>query len=485
MQAATFQPLTLPQPIYTEGKALGSEITRLCAHIHAATYRLLLLIREFDEKKYWGHPGLCSCAHWLNFQSGIGMNAAREKVRVAHALKDLPGISERFRKGELSYSKVRAMTRVADAANEDYLLMIAKHGTAHHVEKLVSQFRRCKRLQDTDNANRQQAARSLHCHFDEDGSMVIRGRLPAEQGALIMKALELAMDRAGTSEKARLKKDASGVTAETSRSHEPFHANRADALAEMAETYLNGEAGSGANADRYQVMLHVTPAALREKVDVEEVPARVTAVTSESDVTAVTSTTLTADVSYIEDGPHLAAETARRICCDGSIVKLVEDEEGQPRSIGRKSRTIPLALRRALRVRDRGCRFPGCTHTAYIDGHHVQHWADGGETSLENLVMLCRRHHRMVHEGGYSCERKASGDFVFTDPYQRPLPASPAPIPIDSNPEFGSYIESWLYDLDIDERTCVPHWYAGDRMDWDLAVWHMFQIEEKAQRQAN
>jgi hypothetical protein len=413
------------------------------------------------------------------------MNAAREKVRVAHALKDLPGISERFRKGELSYSKVRAMTRVADAANEDYLLMIAQHGTAHHVEKLVSQFRRCKRLQDTENANKQQATRSLHCHFDDDGSMVIRGRIPAEQGALIVKALELAMDRAGTSSKARLEQNAADVTAVTSISREPFHASRADALAEMAETYLNGEPGSAASADRYLVMVHVTPAALQEEAMVEVPPAHVTAVTSDPDVTAVTPKTLTAEMSFLEDGPHLAAETARRISCDGSILKLVEDEQGQPLAIGRKSRTIPPALRRALRVRDRGCRFPGCTHTAYIDGHHVQHWADGGETSLENLVMLCRRHHRMVHEGGYGCERQANGDFVFTDPYQRLLPASPTPVRIDTNPEFGSYIESWLHDLDIDERTCVPHWYAGDRMDWDLAVWHMFQIEEKGQRQVN
>jgi hypothetical protein len=277
----------------------------------------------------------------------------------------------------------------------------------------------------------------------------------------------------------------SGVTAVTSNSREPFHANRADALAEMAETYLNSEPGSGASADRYQVMVHVTPAALQEEAMVEVLPDGVTAVFSDPDVTAVTSKTLAAEMSFLEDGPHLAAEAARRISCDGSILKLVEDEQGQPLAIGRKSRTIPPALRRALRVRDRGCRFPGCTHTAYIDGHHVQHWADGGETSLENLVMLCRRHHRMVHEGDYGCERQANGDFVFTDPYQRLLPASPMPVSIDTNPEFGSYIESWLHDLDIDERTCVPHWYAGDRMDWDLAVWHMFQIEEKGQRQVN
>ena len=106
----------VPHPFYDESARLGAEITELCAYVHAATYRLLTLIRELDENEYWGLPGRCSCAHWLNFQCGIGMNAAREKVRVAHALKDLPLISEAFRRGELSYSKVRAMTRIADAS---------------------------------------------------------------------------------------------------------------------------------------------------------------------------------------------------------------------------------------------------------------------------------------------------------------------------------------------------------------------------------
>jgi len=245
----------VPHPFYDESARLGAEITELCTYIHAATYRLLTLIREFDENEYWGLPGLCSCAHWLNFKCGIGMNAAREKVRVAHALKDLPLISEAFRRGELSYSKVRAMTRIADASNEDYLLMIARHGTAHHVEKLVSKYRRCQRLQDPENADRQHDKRELYCGFDDDSSVIIRGRLPAEQGALVMKALELAMERAGNM--------SDDVTAETPKTpepsdREPFHARRADAMATLAETYLNGDAGDNATADRYQVVLHVT-----------------------------------------------------------------------------------------------------------------------------------------------------------------------------------------------------------------------------------
>ena len=178
----------------SDAEQLAAEITELCSYIYAAEHRLLTLIREFDTKQYWAQQGLCSCAHWLNFKCGISMGAAREKLRVAHALEELPKISEGFANGTLSYSKVRAMTRIADERNEDYLLMIAEHGTAHHVEKLVSKYRTAKRLQDAEIANEQYIKREVTHYYDHDGSLVIKARLPAEQGALIVKALEMAMD---------------------------------------------------------------------------------------------------------------------------------------------------------------------------------------------------------------------------------------------------------------------------------------------------
>jgi hypothetical protein len=178
------------ETVCSNADQLGAEITELCSYIYAAESRLLTLIHEFDEKEYWAGQGLCSCAHWLNFKCGIGMNAAREKVRVAHALAALPKINEAFSSGKLSYSKVRAMTRIADQTNEDYLLMIAEHGTAHHVEKLVSKYRTAKRLQDADIANEQYKQREVTHYYDHDGCLVIKARLPAEQGALIVKALE-------------------------------------------------------------------------------------------------------------------------------------------------------------------------------------------------------------------------------------------------------------------------------------------------------
>jgi len=469
----------VPDPCYKESARLGAEITELCSYIYAATYRLLTLIREFDEKNYWGLPGLCSCAHWLNFQCGIGMNAAREKVRVAHVLKDLPQISEAFRRGELSYSKVRAMTRIADAGNEDYLMMIAHHGTAHHVEKLVSKYRRCKRLQDLQNANKQHDNRSLTWMYDDDGSFVFKCRMPPEQGALILKALELAVDRAGNSigavARARpvgashARDPISDVTAETSdhsQTREPFHARRADALAEIAETYLNSEPGTASTADRYQVVVHVTA----ETLDSVQAPADVGASHARDPIADHTH-----QFSHLDDGPHVTAVTSRRIACDASIVRLIKDENGEPLSIGRKSRVIPPAMRRALRARDDGCRFPGCTNRFYIDGHHIEHWADGGETSLANLVQLCRYHHRLVHEGGFVWEKDTDGRLTFRDARRQALGTYVLPTPLPDDATIEDWVVSQMQDFEIDGHTCIPNWMAGDRMDWDLAVGHLFQ----------
>ncbi len=363
----------------SDAEQLGAEISELCSYIYAAESRLLTLIHEFDQKEYWAKLGLCSCAHWLNFKCGIGMNAAREKVRVAHALAGLPKISEGFASGKLSFSKVRAMTRIADESNEDYLLMIAEHGTAHHVEKLVSKYRTAKRLQDAEIANEQYIKREVTHYYDHDGSLVIQARLPAEQGALIVKALEMAMDA----------------------------------------NFVGGE-------------------------------------------------------SHLEDGPHVTAVTSRRIACDSSIVAIKEDKNGEPLSIGRRSRTIPPPMRRALRVRDKGCRFPGCTNTRFVDGHHIQHWADGGETRLDNLILLCRHHHHLVHEGGFVCEKSAAGEINFKDQRKQRLESSPTMPGVAANDDVQQWLDREFFEANIDSETCAARWHAGERMDWHAAVGSLF-----------
>jgi hypothetical protein len=410
------------------GSELGAEITRLCSQIYAAEARLLQLIREFDEQQYWAELGLCSCAHWLNLKCGIGMNAAREKVRVAHALGGLSKIAAAFACGAVSYSKVRAMTRIATPENEDYLLMIAEHGTAHHVEKLVSRFRAAGRCEDDSPAESQRRERELSYYYDEDGSLVIQARLPAEQGALVLKALERAMDR----QYADAEENSTDVTAETS---DPVKVRRADALADIAETYFADRDTAGSTADRYQVVVHVT-----------------------------------AETSYIDDGPHVTAEASRRIACDSSIVALREDAAGQPLSIGRRSRTIPPSMRRALQARDGGCRFPGCTNARFVDGHHIEHWADGGETSLDNLVLLCRHHHHLVHEGGYACRRNARGDLIFEDSRSTLLATGPALPGIGAGRDIRALMDRWVFEEGIDVESCAARWYAGERLDWQMAV---------------
>ena len=438
-------PVNPPVVSLTDQRAskLGSEITELYALITAATYDLLVKIRDFDAAELWAGPGLCSCAHWLNWQCGIGMNAAREKVRVARALGELPKISEAFRLGKVSYSKVRAMTRVATPENEDYLLMIAEHGTAHHVETLVRGYRRAKRLNDPELANAQHASRSFEYHWDDDGSLVFKGRLPAEVGAMLIQALKLAVDRAG---------ETSGVTAET---RESVSARRADAIAEMAESYLANGATSSLSAERYQVMLHVT---------------------------AETSASSQVGCGEIEDGPGVTAETSKRICCDTSVSRIVEDEDGEPLSIGRKSRVIPPAMRRALQARDRQCRFPGCTHRHFIDGHHIDHWSEGGETSLDNLVLLCRHHHRLVHEGGFGCGKDDDGKVEFRTPAGALIPEAGTP----TSRFRGNVIpdlQQQLEDRYIHAQSIVPDWH-GEAMDLGLAVALLSDLEHSPEAKA-
>jgi hypothetical protein len=198
---------------------------------------------------------------------------------------------------------------------------------------------------------------------------------------------------------------ANEVTAVTSASGDRFAQRRADALTTMAETVLRHGHGSEPQpsgeryqAKPYQVIVHVT---------------------------AETLAAGDAGRCELDSGQRLAPDTARRIACDGSLLRITDDAAGNPLDIGRKTRAVPPAMQRALRSRDHGCRFPGCTHDRFVDAHHIRHWANGGKTSLDNLVLLCRRHHRLVHEGGFGVERIADGAIQFTRPDSRVIAEHP------------------------------------------------------------
>ena len=450
-----------PDP-FTDADALEEieeEVVTLAAHIHAATRRLLSLIAEFDRRRGWELGGHRSCAHWLAFRTGMDMGAAREKVRAARALEDLPEIGAAMGRGELSFSKIRALTRVANAGNESDLLELARGATAHQLERMIRAFRRGTREEEAERERRLHQSRSFSVFPDEEGMYLVKGRLPAEVGPLLMRAVEAASDQLfreereleGTVVEDGVEKQIH-VAAATLRSVEDPEKEaakrRADALALVAERAL--EVGftdgpvSGNRAGRYQVMLHVDEKTLREDGE-------------DSREAAVPGGASPWGRSELDDGTRLAAETSRRLACDCGVVqvehgkaqhvhrspradhgaawanhgsepaahgsepvehgpaRMKHDASTQMLNVGRRTRTIPPALRRALEVRDRGCRFPGC-NSRYCDAHHVRHWADGGETSLGNCLLLCRYHHRLVHEEGWTVEWWGPGRPAFRSP---------------------------------------------------------------------
>ncbi|MDD9945407.1 MAG: DUF222 domain-containing protein [Myxococcales bacterium] len=439
------QPGAGPQPDIPEDlEALEDALTQLAGHLNAAEHRFLLLLERFDRTDGNLGFGLKSTAHWLNWKCGIALGAARERVRVARALPGLPQINEAFARGELSYSKVRAMTRVATPGNEDYLMMIAQHGTASQLELLIRGYRRALRAEETERAKEQHAERELRCWYDDDGALVIRGRLAPEQGALFLKALEAA----GDSLRDEAYAEEAGRAADAPP---PDHATRqADALLRIAETALAHEPTAMPAGERYQVVVHV---------DADTLPENGPGLRC-----------------HVEGGPRVSAETSRRLSCDCSKVVVHAHLDGEILDIGRKSRQIPPAIRRALRLRDHGCRFPGCTERRYVDGHHIIHWSDGGPTSLQNLVLLCRYHHRLVHEGGFSVTRDHER-IRFHTPDGGQLPPAPqhrAPEGIGASELERTHQQ---LGLSIDAQTAVTRW-NGDRMDVPRAVEGLCQLTQ-------
>jgi hypothetical protein len=376
---------------------LDAEISRLCSRINAACYQLMLLIRQFDDRLGWAKWGYRNCAEWLAWRSGIGRSAAREQVRTAQALRDLPQISRAFAEGRLSYSKVRALTRAADAASEDALLAYALRATASQVEERCRQIRNV-RPGSVNDARRAWERRTLSVWRNRHrGTLTMSVELPLETGELIAEALDLAIQ--------------SGEAADGPEFTEAsWQTQQADALVALAKAYLAGgqrahesqgegasappaaTATAAATADQYQVIVHVDEASLRGGLH---------GGAGRSD---------------------LPLETVRRLTCDGSVVEVVESVDGAPLSVGRKQRTVPSAMKRALWSRDRGCAFPGCHRTRFVDAHHVKHWAQGGDTSLDNLVLLCTHHHRLTHKGGYEIRRDHRGGFYFRRADGRVIP---------------------------------------------------------------
>ena len=543
-----------PDPPAPDNETLGNRIAELAAHIQAATWELLVLIRQFDAAEGW--EGFASCAAWLSWRIGLAPGAAREHVRVARALAELPKLSDAMQRGAVSYSKLRAVTRVATPETEQALLDVALAGTAAHVEQVVRTWRRVDRAAEQAEEQQRDESRALDTWVDDHGMVVVRGRLTPEVGAVVRRALEAALDAAapkadgpaaaGNGQPRSAAVD--GAAGDAAEAMVPTVAQRrADALGMVAECALAGGLDKGTAGDRYQVVVHVDADTLAEggRAD-ESVPednaadesaaaadARRVAPdaagddgrgTAAPDVPAGTSPQCAAAASAAAvdasraseggtDGPapsiarpapaaagpvqpaarpaahrqaacpgpgggqavldegggiHVSAETARRLACDAATVTMHHGPAGEVLDVGRRTRTISPALRRALAARDGHCRFPGC-QARRADAHHLEHWAHGWATALDNLVLLCRRHHRAVHEGGFRVALGAAGEVRLVRPDGRPLEEAP-PLPEVTGPPLASVVARLeRAGVRLGPQTGTPAW-RGERLDVDWAV---------------
>ena len=385
--------LATPPPT-AELDRLGDEIAELSAHLDAATARLLALIREFDARGGW-NTGFRSCAEWLAWRVGLDMGAARERVRVAHALGTLPRLADGPGRRESSPTPRcgrspawphrrprRASSRWA--ARERPPMSSASCAAGG---RWIAGPRRARPPASTKAAGSRSMRTTTAWWWCRVGS---RRRRARSCGARWRRGARRSIRRRGGPRR--------GCRRSRWRQPPTVAQQQADALVLVAESALHHALDPGAPGERYQVVVHVDAPVLADPAQPGE--------------------------SALEDGAGVSAETSRRLTCDASRTVMRHEKRGHVVAIGARTRTIPPALRRALQHRDRGCRFPGCG-VRVAEGHHLHHWAQGGPTTLSNLALLCRRHHRAVHEEGYQVARGPDGTLQFRRPDGRPLPEVP------------------------------------------------------------
>jgi hypothetical protein len=409
---------------------LEAEITSLAGHIAAATCRWVLLVAEYDRREGHHRWESHSCAHWLTWKCGMSIRTAREHVRVGRALEHLTVTTAAFAAGRLSYSKVRAITRVATPTTERDLVAVAEHGTATHVDRIVAGHRTVTRNADPDRARRQLRRRGIWVRTEDDGAVTLTVRGTPDSIATILRAVDEAA-KAGPEL--------------VDEPESPGAAKRVDALEHVASTFLDPDGPAGPS--RTELVVHA---------DLE------------------TLTMHEAGRAEIEGGASITTSTLDRLACDCGV-RLTTEANGDTLDVGRRARTPPTALARAIRDRDRSrCRFPSCTHLGRLQIHHRVHWTHGGPTSKDNCFLVCRYHHRVLHEGGWHAEGRADGSLVFVDPDGRRVPEVAA-SPAASDPHQIRHQHDGL-GVVIAADTIERKGFPGDRLDLHHAVdalWNM------------
>jgi hypothetical protein len=347
---------------------------------------------RFDVNREYATDGAVSTVSWLKANTGMSGGAAAETLHIGRQMEELPGAAEACSAGKLGYQHMSLIARVADQVGSDVvreqqstLLAAAEKLNANDFSLLT---RKLRDIVDPDgalkDANKAYDQRQLHLSQSLDGVFFMDGRLDPESGAIVKTALDALMTPVAGDDRTAAQR-------------------RCDALTELARRQMH--AGSLPQVHGVKPHLTVTVSA------------------------AALAGVAGAEPGSVRSAGPVPTETVRRLACDAALAVVVLDDEGEPLDAGRTTRTIPPAILRALAVRDGGCRWPGCDRPVeWTDGHHRHHWAQGGETKLRNLVLLCRQHHRKVHEGRWQLVQKADGSFAARDLHGQtvvtPLPAA-------------------------------------------------------------
>ncbi len=456
-----------------EVDALGEQIAEMSAHIDAAMHRLLTAIREFDSAAGWYVQGALSCAHWLAWRVGWDLRTARERVRVARKLAELPLVDEQLRLGAMSYSQARAISRVATAEKEALWVAYAKRMPASQLDTLCRAYGNVQAydqargaeagaMSGAEVAARVAAQRTVTRRSLDNGMVKFEIVLPSDEAAIVWAALNAAIDTAKAEPSPLPQTPAEHLLSEltpaepTPAEHllsevSPSESTPAKHLlseltpaeptqAEHLESEVSPSEPTPAeptlakppavkaptSADRGRLRADAFMNMIQERVcgnRLQRTPVEIIITVPHA---GLHGSAEPLDLATMADGDVIATATARRYCCDAGVVVAQVDAQGVPLSVGRKTRTIPAAIKRALLLRDRTCRFPGCTHSRYVDGHHIEHWANGGETSLSNLMLLCNAHHTLLHEGGCRVEANGAGGWDFFDHRNRIIEVRPA-----------------------------------------------------------
>jgi hypothetical protein len=351
--------------------------------ISAHHSQLLAAVVELDRRKAWRVDGATSMVAWLVQQCGVAAVTAREWVTAATKLQELPKISDALSQGKLSFDQVKPLVEVAKPETDAKLAEQATHWSAKQVRELAA----AARQQSDEQATGSYGRRFLR--FD-DRRRMLTGTLPQDQYAVVKGSL---VARASRRMKERV----------------PFDQRMADALVALCKWDVDAKASSdgGDRAPRAGGMRRNRPT-----------------VVVHADLEFLAGGEGGAELDVL--GP-VSREVARRIACDAKVLVSADGSSGQSLNLGRTRRDPSDAQRIEIRRRDKGCRFPGCTHTEFTDVHHVLHWTNGGATDLPNLVELCDQHHRFVHEMGWKISGDANVELTFRSPTGRLTTSTPSP----------------------------------------------------------